>query len=472
MTVSATFKGLRGSNDFTVDGQRPKSFRELVLRIEPNGKAPLAALTSLMPHKKVSDPEYSWYAEKHPDQQATVANDNILHTAGTTEVKGSSGANLIQAGLAKDGIAWVVLSSADHTTIADQAAALAALSAFRIGHIVQVTSSTNRRATITGIVETVPAVVGSNSANFRIKVLKAYTQAEVRALSWDTGGVGDVVMIVGNANEEGAERPSAIAWDPVKYSNLTQIFRTPLEITRTAKLTYLRTGDEYNRLKKNILMSHMREMEKAFLFGEKYEGVGANGKPIRTTQGLIPFVLEHLPQNVVDFSNDDTYPVVGGATPWAGMTWENGGLLFLDVMFEKMFRVGGESRLCYLGSEALLAINQLVRDQSSSTYNIGASTQAYGMNVLEIITPFGRVFFKTHPLMTETNSDRKRMIIFEAGSLRYNYITDTYYKSDDLNKSGSNSADAIKEEYLTEAGLAYDAPDTIFVLDSIGVDNA
>jgi len=67
----------------------------------------------------------------------------------------------------------------------------------------------------------------------------------------DNAGVGgndlqdcDAFKIIGNMNPEGGEMPDAIALNPVKVYNYTQIFRTPLSITRTARKTKLRTGDQ------------------------------------------------------------------------------------------------------------------------------------------------------------------------------------------------------------------------------------
>ena len=100
----------------------------------------------------------------------------------------------------------------------------------------------------------------------------------------------DTVLIVGNINAEGASIPDAISYDPVKYNNYTQIFRTPLEITRTARKTRLRTGDPYKEMKREALELHSIELEKAFFFGVSSENTGSNGKPERTTQGCIDFI--------------------------------------------------------------------------------------------------------------------------------------------------------------------------------------
>lgn len=51
--------GLRGTGDWATD-ERPKNFREYILFRNPNGTAPLFAMTAKMKKETVDDPEFSW----------------------------------------------------------------------------------------------------------------------------------------------------------------------------------------------------------------------------------------------------------------------------------------------------------------------------------------------------------------------------------------------------------------------------
>lgn len=53
----ASFLGTRGSGSWATD-QRPKSWRELILFLYPNGMVPLTAILSKMKEEKVTDPEF------------------------------------------------------------------------------------------------------------------------------------------------------------------------------------------------------------------------------------------------------------------------------------------------------------------------------------------------------------------------------------------------------------------------------
>jgi len=46
------FLGMRGNGDW-VDGQRPKNWRQQILKLYPNGQAPLTAMLSMMSSSRV-----------------------------------------------------------------------------------------------------------------------------------------------------------------------------------------------------------------------------------------------------------------------------------------------------------------------------------------------------------------------------------------------------------------------------------
>src|SRR5574343_975390 len=86
----AGFLGMRGSGDFTVDGQRPKNWREMILYLYPNGSAPLTAILSKMASEKVDDPEFNWYTKTLSQQAATIT--GVYTNSGLSTAYTGSGA--------------------------------------------------------------------------------------------------------------------------------------------------------------------------------------------------------------------------------------------------------------------------------------------------------------------------------------------------------------------------------------------
>src|SRR5438552_18553280 len=75
--------GLRGTGDWSTD-ERPKNFRELILWTNPNGTAPIFALSSRAPKQSVDDPEFSWWCE--PNAQIRLTVNGALSSSATTVV--------------------------------------------------------------------------------------------------------------------------------------------------------------------------------------------------------------------------------------------------------------------------------------------------------------------------------------------------------------------------------------------------
>lgn len=232
-------QGLRDTSNFVAD-QRPKNWREGILMLYPNGKAPLTALTSKMKSQSTDDPEFNWWEKPFPDQRSALSAD--IDSSQTTIAIASGGLGL------KDG----------HLLRAEQS-----------GEIMLVN--------------------GDPASDTSITIVRGYSNTSAAAVNHDGAGINPHLRVIGNAYEEGSLAPTGINYDPTKVYNYTQIFRNTLEMTRTAEKTRLRTGDQVKEAKRECLELHSIEIEKALWFGKKLETV-RNGKPLRTTDGIERFI--------------------------------------------------------------------------------------------------------------------------------------------------------------------------------------
>lgn len=433
----AGFLGMRGTGDWVTD-QRPKNWRETILYLYPNGDLPLTAFMSKMKSEKTDDPEFNWWTKNLPTQRATV-------TGVYTDVALSSA---YTSGGVAGSVLYFKMSEDDSKH-------------FRIGHQVLLRDASDYTVDVNGKV----TVVTSNGVNSYIAV-KLLEADDNSSHSHDLSDC-DTVVIIGNINSEGAPMPNSISYDPVKYYNYTQIFRTPLSITRTARETRLRTGDAYKEMKREALELHGIEQEKAFLFGIKTEGTGDNGKPERTTEGLIPHIRTYNSSLVNDYSLNTTY---------TGKNWldDGGGEDWLDSYLMNLFLYGKTEKIAFCGNGALLGLTRLAKAGSHIT--LTGKTVSYGIKVIEWVTPFGTLYLKNHPLFNYETTLRYSMLIFEPENLRYRYVTDTTFYGEKGNtaSSGNNSGrkDGTDEEFLTECGLEYHHAYTGAFLNGVGVDNS
>lgn len=356
--ANSPFLGMRGSGDWATD-QRPKSWREGILYLYPNGMMPLTAIMSKMKSEKVSDPEFNWWTKKLPEQAGAVTkvytNSDLGggHEYEDTYPSGGDGA-------------------AAATTLYVKMAEAAAQQ-FRVGHQVLLRDASDPYADVN-------AKVTARTLNGASSYLTV-TLLEADDNSYDILGAAshnlsdcDRCIIIGNINEEGAYMPNSISYDPVKYYNYTQIFRTPLSITRTARETKLRTGDAYKEMKREALELHGIELEKAFIFGIPTEGTGSvMSKPERTTAGIINFIRANVPANFNDFRLNSTYSGKGWLDAGGGETW-------LENYLEQVFRFGRPEKLAIISSGALLCLNRLVK--SLGHYELKAREVAYVIKIV------------------------------------------------------------------------------------------
>lgn len=431
------FLGMRGNGDWVAD-QRPKNWREAILFRYPNGSMPLTAIMSKMSSERTTDPEFNWWTKSLATQSATITG---IYTDSNLTVAYVSG------GVSGDTLFFKM--SADH------------VSQWRTGHVGLFRDASDLTVDVVGIVTGRSA--NGASSYVQVELLEADDNSTAGDLS-DC----DTALIIGNANAEGAAMPDAIAYNPAKWYNYTQIFRTPLEMTRTAMKTRLRTNEQYKEAKREALELHGLEMEKALLFGVSSERTGSNGKPERTTLGLIPAIKGGYTGASTPAGTVNNYVT---NTDFSGQTWLQGGEEWLDTQLEVIFRKGSTEKLALCGSGAVAAINKLIKNGGNFDYQ--ASTESYGIKVTKWTTAFGVIDLMTHPLFSYETTTRHSMVIFEPKDMRWRYVDDTFFKADDrVKKGGWTSRDGLKEEYLTEGGLEYHHPDGWGYLYGFGSTNA
>ena len=425
---------MRGTGDWVAD-QRPMNWRQQILKLYPNGMAPLTAILSMMSSNSVDDPQFHWWTQEMSAVGGTVENIFTTPDLSTAYVSGGVAGDAVYASI---------------TTVL--------ASGVRAGHQVLLRDSADYTVDVIGKVTNVTR--GTTNSVLAIRLLEADDNSSTHDLS-DC----DTFKIVGNINPEGGEMPDAIALNPTKVYNYTQIFRTPLSLTRTALKTRLRTGNDYQKAKAEALEMHSWEMELAYLWGIRTENTGDNGKPERTTMGVINFIRQYAAANCDDYTLN---------TDYTGQAWTAGGETWLKNMLEQIFRYGAEDKLCLCGSGFLLGIDALAA--ANGYMNLSPGQKTYGMNIREWLTPFGTIYLKTHPLFSYDVTTRNMGVIIEPKELSYKYIDDTTFYGENSSKEhssgyGQRRIDGMNEEFLTESGLEFGLPQKCAVLNGVGLAN-
>ena len=424
------FLGVRGSGDWVTD-QRPTNYREMILYLEPNGSAPLTALLSKISSQSTNDPQFNWWTKVLPTQGGAI-------TTTYTDVG-------LTSAYVSGGVSGTVLYAKVAEAVADE---------FRVGHEALFRLSTDYSLDCVG--EVVGVVKNGASSYVAVKLLESDDNS---SSAGNYIADADRLLIIGNLNSEMADTPQSLTYDPQKYYNYTQIFRTSVSITGTAEQVALRTDSQSKENRREGLLLHGIEMEKAFLWGIKTEGTGANGKPKRTTEGLVPFIVGNSPSgNIGDFVSDIDY---------SGQTWLQGGKDFINAKLAQIFRYGEKRKAAFCGYAALQAINDLAETWGDIGLSVGQAE--YGIRVTRWMTVFGEIALINHPLFSYESSNANSIVVLEPAKLKYRNMKnrDTKY----LRNRQGNGVDGTIDEYLTEAGLEIHHPECFGYLNGIGEAN-
>lgn len=427
-----TVQGIFGTGSYVAD-ERPKDWKEGISYLYPNGTAPLTALLSKLSNEKTIDPEFYWWTQQWASQR-------VVGTM-VTAANGSTGATGATVAPAANGLTATIYFFKP-TTLADMAQ-------IRVGHQLLVRKAGTGRFGADYTADALCKVVAVDTSTVQVKFYKQ--QANLALV--------DCAIVAGNVNAEGAAMPASVSYDPVKSYNKTQIWRTPLNITRTARQTTVRTKDKYARMKKEALELHSQEMERAFWYGMQSEITGSNGMPERTTDGIFQMISALAPNNI------DSYKSTTAVS--ASTSWINGGETWIDTVLEQIFRTGDTERIGFCGNGVLLALNTLLKNKAQ--YRFEVTQGRYGMKATIWETPFGTLYLKTHPLFTQDPNEFNTLAIIDPGDIRYRFIQDTkFYGMNDSQTTSQGRIDGTTEEFLTEAGLEVHFPQKFGIFRDFG----
>ena len=383
----ANFTGVFNTDQFPTNMAK-LSFAQMITRFMPNGQAPLFALTSMIKTETAVQREHGFFTKTMVFPAFTL--NGAIGDATTTLFIVDSTANLLPN---------------------------------------MVMQSTTTRENV--IIDA---------------VLSATTLQVVRGVgSVAAGAVADNVewVQVSSAFEEASVRPNALNIQPVRVTNLTQIFRNTWALSDTVRATLTIAGDtNVAESKQDCAGFHAADIEKALFFGQKYQGT-RNGQPLHTMDGLVSIVgnLTYYPP---------TYAAANVTTLGATTTFTQ-----LETALDPMFnqttdpKVANE-RFLFVGGVAkriLTAIGRL-----NGTYYITDGQTNFGLQFQTFKTSRGTFKMIEHPLFNTNTTWAKMAVGVDLSSFSLAYLGDRKTKNDDfgVGQGGDNGLDAQGGTLTTE----------------------
>lgn len=380
--------GIFSSSGFTTD-LAEKSFARMITRLMPNGQAPLFGMTSMLPTETAVQVEHGFFTK-------TMLFPSL---------------NL------------------------DAAVADATTTVFTVASTSDVLPNMLMRAESTG------EVVIINS------ILNATQVSVTRGVGSTAAAIADNVNLyqVGNAFEESSVRPNALQINPVRITNLTQIFRNTWALSGSAQATQVIAGDTtVAESRMDCAAFHAADIEKALFFGTKSQGT-RNGQPFRTMDGLRNIILNaaYYPSSYGGVVNNTT---AGETTTFTQLETA------LDPVFNQATdpKVGNE-RVLFVGGSARKVINNIGR--LNSTYYIQNGATAYGLQFGQFNIARGSFRMIEHPLFNSNSEWSKYAMAVDLSTFRVAYLGGRKTMKEEFNMGGAvvdNGIDAVGGTLTTE----------------------
>ena len=304
-----------------------KSFSSYITTLMPNGQAPLFGITSMLKEDTAYQYEYGYFAKTMVFPSLTLGGGGQLITDTT----------------------FTVLDTTNILT----------------GMVLRVDS--------TGENVLVLSVVSATSLTVR----RAFGNVAALAIAASVK-----LWMVGNAYEEASLRPASLLILATRTTNYTQIFRNTWAVSGTTAATAVIAGGTPDaESRKDCAMFHGVDIEKALIYGQKYQGT-LNGQPIHTMDGLLSILLAQAGGNI---------STLLGTTNWTQLE------AALDPVFNQVTDPKNPNmRALFVGGIARRVIHAVAR--LNSTYYIQGQTTEWGLQFDTIKTPRGTFNLIEHPL--------------------------------------------------------------------------
>ncbi len=275
-------------------------------------------------------------------------------------------------------------------------------------------------------------LVSSVSSN-TLTVVRAYGTTTASAVA-----VSDNVFRIGTAFEEGSAYSTLVtkSTQTTSKTNYTQIFRTAVEITRTLANTELYGGGDraYQRKKKGIEL--MRDLERAFLFGEPLLDTGSTDSSVTHARRVTAGINYYISTNATDAGGTLTESEFEG---------------FLRTVF----RYGGNSR--YLLASPLII--SVISQWAAGKLQMFPKDKTYGIAITQYLSPHGTlnivkdVLLENAGAVSNTSYYAGYAFALDLSECIYRYLQNSDIKMEtDIQIPGD---DSYKDQYICEVGMEF-----------------
>lgn len=266
----------------------------------------------------------------------------------------------------------------------------------------------------------------------------------VAAAAITLGATSPEAYQVGNAYEEASIRPQALGINPVKITNLTQIFRNTWAVSGSADAVQVIAGDgTSSENRQDCAAFHAADIEKAIFFGQKSTGF-RNGQPFRTMDGLIS-VVSNIAYYPPSYSAPNIYPM--GSTTTVDQLEAA-----LDPVFDQATdpKIANE-RLLFVGGKARVVLNNI--GKKTGVYQLMEGATEWGLQFSTMKLARGTFRIIEHPLFNSNPNWSRYAVAVDLSTFNLAYLGNRKTQNNEFNQNKvavDNGIDAVGGTLLTE----------------------
>ena len=361
-----------------------RSFTANLMRLQPNGAAPMFAMSGLAQHKRIMATAHSVWVKQALFPSVTV--NGAINTTATTLVVDST-TNVVA------GTIYMKFNFSAGTYAAPE--------------LLQVTAVTDATdlVVVRGFAGTIGTAISDN----------------------------EVLIEVGNSNEEGSSMPVARSITMSEHTNFTQIFRNAWDMTETAAAVAVEPGiSMIAENREDAMFLHAQDIEWSTIFGRKSASV-YNGRPMRTMSGIEAIVTEYAPGNIASAGTTTTFDQLESMLHAT-----------LDTVI-KGRSTGVKTLFC--GSQAIETLNEIARATPNGRLQFTPESTQFGQQFHSFRTSRGMFEMVEHPLLNAHVATKKMAIVADLGTIDFQYLRDTAHK--DVAYDGVDATSGVYTSELT-----------------------
>lgn len=443
-----------------LDATQSNNARRQVFYQYPQGAAPLMGLLAHMEGAEEVDKQtFFWYEDREVLKFDTTAQANSAGPfTDTTGVSGAVGTDLTAAGWTSAAATTIRIKVVDATK-------------FRVRDVIwikDINGTVSSLKQLRGIVDTVWTAQNTIDVRLQVTVTNAINNTTNNSFR---------INIIGTASVEGGYSKLGGTTFPIEPGNYTQIFRTVVGPFSRNALKQGQNFDDtgiYKHYAKKAHLRHMELQEEAALWGIR----GTNSvtdsddnvaKVEKTTGGVLWFLQQWELGTVSNGAQVEYRP--GGsditATSWSASDDKrvcviNGSVTY-DQFYELVRRIftytsdTGFEKLVLCGAGFLGQFTRMAEKNSIKVVQMNDKEDTYGISLTMWETPFGTLYFKSHPLFTHNPIWTFSAMVLDMGSIKYHPFQDA--DSMLLTNRQARDFDGRKDEWLTEYGIEINFPE-------------